>query len=136
MNTIIPDRARNDRDGASLVSVPRSAFRMGSERKVVQALWHVMGWDQRWFDHQVGGKRWIGELHEHEVEISAFWMYEEPVAIGQYHIFMEDTGSEAPVDRDIHRSWNSAWIGGAPIPGGEHLPVSSVSWEDACAYCA
>lgn len=135
MGITLPDRATNDTDGASLVLVPEGTYVMGSERENVQALWHAMGWDRRWFDHQVGGNRWIGELHEHEVEISAFWMYEEPVTIGQYHVYMEDTGKEAPVDRDIHRSWNSAWKDGAPIPGSEGLPVSSVSWEDADAYC-
>ena len=135
MGITLPDRATNDTDGASLVLVPEGTYVMGSEREKVQALWHAMGWDRRWFDHQVGGNRWIGELHEHEVEISAFWMYEEPVTIGQYHVYMEDTGKEAPVDRDIHRSWNSAWKDGAPIPGSEGLPVSSVSWEDADAYC-
>ena len=136
MNVASLGRATNDADGASLVLVPEGRFTMGSDRKAVQALWHEMGWDQRWLDHNVGGKHWIGELHEHEVEISACWMYEEPVTIGQYHAFIEDTGREPPVDQDIHRSWNSAWTEGLPIAGSEPLPVSSVSWEDASAYCA
>ena len=90
---------------------------MGSDRKEVLALWHKMGWDQRWFNAQVGADHWVGELHIHEVEISSFWIYEELVTIGQYYTFMKDTQREAPVDPRVHGPWNSAWKDGIPIPG-------------------
>jgi hypothetical protein len=57
------------------------------------------------------------------------------VTIGQYYRFMQQTGRQAPVDPRAHGRWNSAWDGGAPLPGTDELPVSSVSWEDAQAYC-
>ncbi|GAA2758907.1 formylglycine-generating enzyme family protein [Actinopolymorpha rutila] len=116
--------------------VPAGSFAMGSERSAVLQLWERYGWDHRWFDGQVGGTDWIGELLPHEVELDGFWMYRDPVTIGQFHRFMLATGYPAPVDIDVHGPWNSAWADGAPIPGSENLPVSSVSWDDAAAYCA
>ncbi|WP_337917619.1 formylglycine-generating enzyme family protein [Actinopolymorpha pittospori] len=116
--------------------VPAGSFVMGSDRAAVLQLWERYGWDRRWFDGQVGGTDWIGELFPHEVELDGFWMYRDPVTIGQYHRFMLATGYPAPVDAAVHGPWNSAWADGAPIPGGENLPVSSVSWDDAAAYCA
>jgi|GEM_PF-6406822 len=127
-------RDLNACDNARMILIPEGTFLMGSDRKEVQALWKKMGWDQRWFNSQVEAKHGVGELHVHEVEISSLWIYEEPVTIGQYYTFMQDTKREAPVDPDIHRQWNSAWKDGMPIPGSEGLPVSSVSWEDAVAY--
>ena len=121
-------------DNAKMILVPEGTFLMGSDRKKVLALWHKMGWDQRWFNAQVGADHWVGELHVHEVEISSFWIYVEPVTIGQYYTFMKGTQREAPVDPRVHGPWNSAWKDGVPIPGSEQLPVSSVSWEDAVAY--
>ena len=40
-----------------------------------------------------------------------------------------------PFDPETHGVGNSAWVDGAPRRGTEELPVSSVSWEDAVAYC-
>ena len=134
-NADFPRRV-NATDGAEMVLVPAGSFTMGSDREAVLELWREMGWDQQWFRRLVGGDRWIGELLEHEVEISSFWMYAEPLTIGQYYAYMEATGTNAPYDVEIHGPWNSAWVGGMPIPGSEDLPVSSVSWEDAAAYCA
>lgn len=77
----------------------------------------------------------MGELHPHQVELAAFWMYEQPITISQYHRFMRETGREAPVDPNFHGLWNSAWRDGAPLPGTAELPISSASWQDAVAYC-
>lgn len=88
-----------------------------------------------WFDAQVGGEDWVGELHPHEGGLDGYWMYREPVTIGQYHRFMRESGYPAPVNPAVHGPWNSAWRGGEPLPGTESLPVSSVSWEDGSAYC-
>ena len=122
-------------DAAPLVFVPAGSFVMGSDREAVLSLWRRYAWDPRWFLGQVGGDDWVGELHPHEVELDAFWMYQRPVTIGQYHRFMRETGHSAPVDPHVHGAWNSAWHDGSPLPGTEKLPVSSVSWEDAAAYC-
>jgi len=108
---------------------------MGSDREAVLSLWRRQGWDPRWIEARVGGADWVGELHAHEVELDAFWMHERPVTIAQYHRFMRETGHPAPVDPRVHGPWNSAWLDGAPVPGTGELPVSSVSWEDAVAYC-
>ena len=128
-------RAVNPIDRAALVLVPAGSFVMGSNREAVLGLWRRHGWDPRWFHAQVGGDDWVGELYPHEVELEAFWMYELPVTTAQYHGFMRQTGHPAPVDPHVHGPWNSAWREGAPLPGTEELPVSSVSWEDAAAYC-
>ena len=129
-------RDLNACDAATVVLVPEGTFMMGSEREAVLALWRERDWDQRWFDAQVGADHWVGELHAHEIEVSSFWMYVEPVTIGRYYTFMKGTGREAPIDPRIHGPWNSAWKDGVPVPGSEKLPVSSVSWEDAVAYCS
>lgn len=126
----------NTRDGALLVWVPGGTFTMGSAREDALRLWERYGWDRRWFDAQVGGDDWVGELFPHEVELDGFWMYREPVTIGQYHRFMRETGHAPPADPAVHGPSNSAWRDGEPVSGTESLPVSSVSWKDATAYCA
>src|SRR5262249_39686290 len=93
-------RQPNVVDGPALVLVPKGEFGMGSERAAVLDLWRERGWDQRWFAAHVGGDDWVGELHPHEVELTAFWMYEQPVTIAEYHRFMQETGREA---RRVHK---------------------------------
>lgn len=127
---------RNPVDDAVVVPVPEGSFVMGSERVDLAKLWLDRGWDQRWFDGQVGGNDWIGELLPHQVQLDGFWVYRDPVTVGQYHRFMIDTGYPAPVDPDVHGPHNSVWIDGAPVAGSHDLPVSSVSWDDATAYCS
>lgn len=123
----------NEVDGAKLVWVPAGTFLMGSNPEEVHDLWKANDWDDR-FMAQVGGSDWIGELYPHEVELDGFWMYQDPVTIGQYYHFMQDTGHDAPFDSDVHNGLNSAWCDGHPVSGTESLPVSSVSWDDAVAY--
>jgi formylglycine-generating enzyme required for sulfatase activity len=62
-------------------------------------------------------------------------MYRDPITIEQYFHFMQATGYPAPVDPDSHGEDNSAWLNGCPRPGTWQLTVSSISWEDATAYC-
>ncbi len=125
----------NAQDGAEMILVPDGRFIMGSERHAVENLWAKYDWDKRWFDAQVGTDRWVGELDLHAVEVSGFWMYVEPVTIGRYYRFMQETDREPPVDPTVHGPWNSAWSAGVPIAGSEELPVSSANWHDASAYC-
>ncbi|WP_152361360.1 formylglycine-generating enzyme family protein [Microlunatus speluncae] len=131
-----PSESINPADGAALVHVPGGRFVMGSDRSDVIRLWDRHGWDPRWLDAQVGGDSWIGELLPHQVRIDGFRLYRDPVTIGQFHRFMIESGHPAPVDPGVHGPWNSAWRAGEPLPGTEGLPVSSVSWQDAAAYCA
>lgn len=123
------------KDGAKLLHVPAGVFVMGSERSSVEAMWSRYGWDPRWFTAQVALDRAVGEVHPHEVELDGSWIYESQVTIEQYYRFMLDTGHPAPFDAKTHGPHNSAWNDGRPRSGTEALPVSSVSWEDAVAYC-
>ena len=122
-------------DRAILVWVPAGTFRMGSSEDEMRRLWSTNEWDERWYAAHVGGVDWVGELYPHNVEVDGFWMYQDLVTIGQYFHFMQATGHTEPVDPLVHGEWNSAWQAGKPLPGTELLPVSSVSWEDAVAYC-
>lgn len=90
---------------------------MGSDRESTFRLWHRHGWDQRWFHAQVGGDDWVGELHPHQVELAAFWMYEQPITISQYYRFMRETGGEAPVDPNFHGLWTAPGGMGLHCPG-------------------
>ena len=108
---------------------------MGSAEDDVRQLWAAEGWDDQWRQAQVGGSNWVGELYPHEVALDGFWMYRDLVTIGQYFHFMQAMAYPAPIDPLVHGPWNSAWRDGQPLPGTENLPVSSVSWEDAVAYC-
>ncbi len=126
----------NPRDGANLIYVPAGTFVMGSAEEDVRRLWLVNRWDDYWYQGQVGGADWIGELFPHTVTLDGFWAYQDLITIGQYFRFMRETGHPAPVDPAIHGPRNSAWMDGQPIAGTEALPVSSVSWDDAVAYCA
>jgi len=124
----------NRADGAVLLWIPGGSFVMGSSREETLQLWQSNRWDVYWLD-RLGGDDWIGEFYPHRVELAGFWIYRDPVTIGQYYRFMQATGYPAPVDPSVHGPDNSAWQDRQPLPGTEGLPVSSVSWEDAVAYC-
>src|SRR6266700_611500 len=123
---------QNVKDDAELVWVPGGTFRMGSNREALRHLWQRNGWDA---DRLEKDGRIHSELYPHEVEIAGFWMYRDLVTIEHYFRFMQETGYPAPIDPQIHSEENSAWLDGRPRPGTFPLPVSSLSWEDAVAYC-
>ncbi len=75
-------------DHAELVWVPAGNFRMGSSVADIQRLWMDYHWDIKWWEAQVGGAGWIGELLPHQVSLDGFWMYRDPITIGQYYHFM------------------------------------------------
>lgn len=128
----MPQQPPQLRDNAALVWAPGGIFVMGSVEVEVRRLWMNQGWDDYWWP----SVRDRGELNPHEVDLTGFWLYRDPVTIGQYFCFVQATGYPAPVDLAMHGPDHSAWLDGRPRPGTEMLPVSSVSWEDACAYCA
>jgi len=111
------------------VWVTGGSFRMGSNEEELQALWEKNGWDPYWLAHTVS------ERCPHGVEVDGFWMRKGPITVGEYFAFMKATGQSAPVDPAVHGPTNSVWRDGEPLPGTEGLPVSSVSWHDALAYC-
>src|SRR5438105_216061 len=104
---------------------------MGSDPVIMRRLWQRYAWDESWWKYITE----FGELYPHGVEVDGFWMYRDLITIGQYYQFMLETGHPAPVDPQVHGLDNSAWQNGQPRPGTLELPVSSVSWEDAVAYC-
>jgi formylglycine-generating enzyme required for sulfatase activity len=124
-------------DSAELIWVPAGRFTMGSRREDVLELWRALDWDPYIYGGFVGGDDWIGELWPHEVTLDGFWTYRDVVTIGQYRRFCEATGYRLPIDPELHTARNSAWLGeAAQRPGVDALPVSSLSWDDAAAYCA
>ena len=125
------DYRRPIADGSALIWVPPGEITMGSSREDVADLWEANGWDEHWLQ-DLEAK---GELIPHPVRISGFWLARDVVSVGQYFEFMQATGRPAPTDPTVHGPWKSAWESGAPRSGSEQLPVSSLSWEDAAAYC-
>jgi formylglycine-generating enzyme required for sulfatase activity len=122
---------QNPKDLAELAWVPGGTFVMGSDPGKLYDCWQLNGWDDYWWKHV----ELTGELHPHEVQLAGFWMYRDAITIEQYFRFMEATAYPAPLDPDSHGEENSAWLNGCPRPGTLPLPVSSISWEDAVAYC-
>lgn len=116
-----------------LVYVEGGSFVMGSDEQVVRALWAGLGWDEHWFNGQVGGSGAVIELWPHPVSVKGFWACRSPVTVGQFYEFMKATGHPAPVDKSAHAS-NSVWIGGEPMDDSLDLPAGSLSWTDADAY--
>ncbi len=113
----------NPVDGAVMVWVPgtREAcaggkFRMGSTPQEIDALWVANGWDPRW------KALTVDEQPAHRVELDGFWLYKGEVTVGQYAKFLAATGNGAPMFWDTMQSHPD-------------LPVLTVSWEDAVAYC-
>ena len=123
---------QNTKGSAELVWVPGGTFKMGSDRETLRRLWQQNNWDDHWWQGHV---EQTGVLFPHTVEVTGFWMYHDPVTIEQYYRFMQETGYPAPVDPLVHSEENSAWLDNSPRPGTLSLPVSSLSWEDATAYC-
>ncbi len=123
---------QNVKDGAELVWIPGGTCIVGSDPDEARSLWQRNGWDDYWLEKD---GRVQSELHPHKVEVAGCWMYRDLVTIEQYVRFMQQTGYPAPVDQAVHTEENSAWLDDHPRPGTLLLPVSSLSWEDAVAYC-
>jgi formylglycine-generating enzyme required for sulfatase activity len=96
---------------------PNPASKVGS--KIISPL------DDMTMMYIPAGTFWMGsgngendEVPVHEVYLDSFWMDQHEVTLGQYQVFMEDSGYSAN-----------------PCGSGENYPVACVSWYDAEAYC-
>jgi formylglycine-generating enzyme required for sulfatase activity len=124
----------NPADGAVMVWVPGTAeacpsgkFRVGSTQEEIDKLWAANGWDADWKQYA------SDEQPAHEVELDGFWLYKHEVTVGQYAKFLVATGHEPP------RLWDDL-KGRGDLPRNRlgqqwDLPVVTVSWDDAVAYC-
>ena len=66
------------------------------------------------------------ESPRHVVEVAPFRIGRIPVTNAQYAAFVRETGHRPP----------SSWPDGTVPPGQDDVPVTYVSWHDACAFCA
>jgi formylglycine-generating enzyme required for sulfatase activity len=93
--------AVNERDGAGLVQVAAGAFMRGSDR-------------------------YEDEAPARSITLDAYWIYRQPVTLGQYKAFCAATG------RDFAPAWPQGMQADAKA-AAEELPVSC-SWYEAAAY--
>jgi len=71
----------------------------------------------------MGSNYYKDEKPPHEVYLDGYWLGKTEVTVGQYKVFISDTGHE-PLPASISKS----------SPADDH-PVVYVSWHDADAYC-
>jgi sulfatase modifying factor 1 len=65
------------------------------------------------------------EKPAHHVMISkGFWIGQTPVTVGAYKRFARETGRQMPTPMDFNAYWEK-----------ENMPMISVTWADAQAYC-
>jgi formylglycine-generating enzyme required for sulfatase activity len=90
--------------GAELgfVEIPAGPFLMGSDRAIDLAAY------QR-------------EIPQRPVLLPRYWLSRFPVTVGQFRVFVEQTGC-APKNLDC-------------LEGASNLPVAWVTWQEAQAYC-
>ena len=87
----------NSVDGAVEVLIPAGEFKMGDD-------------DQN-------------DNKPRTVRLAAYWMYEDPVTVGQYRKFCDATKHSMPDGPDFDKNWSEL----------KH-PIVNVSWNDAKAY--
>jgi formylglycine-generating enzyme required for sulfatase activity len=146
-----PAKTITGKDGAPMVLIPAGSFQMGSTKdEVDQAIKDCIG---EWSDRQRTCEyRYKFELPQHKVQMGAFYFDKYEVTTRLFQQFTQQTGYRTTAEREGH-SWalvgKNSWqeVKGAswqrPEAGmhdvfdsnrAEH-PVTSVSWDDAQAYC-
>ena len=82
----------------------------------------------------------LGETPQHTVTLSQpFWMGMHEVTVGQFRVFIEQTGYQTTSEKwiaergrsDVQPIWNDP----VRYPSRDNLPVCAVSWEDAVQFC-
>jgi formylglycine-generating enzyme required for sulfatase activity len=64
------------------------------------------------------------ERPAHQVYLDAFSIDRYEVSVGEYAVFLQETGNQAPSDWKMMNQ-----------PSNKKRPVSNVDWADAAAYC-
>ncbi len=84
----------------------------------------------------------IDRLLAHPVRIDAFYLGTTDVTIGAFQTFIAENPEWSPANRValvqkglVTDAYLSDWKSGAPPAGASSLPVTSVSWHAAEAYC-
>jgi len=84
----------------------------------------------------------IDRLLAHPVHIDSFYLGAEEVTNGEFHSFVAENPDWAPAARAalvqkglVTDTYLADWKTGAPAAGTSNLPVTSVSWNAAAAYC-
>jgi formylglycine-generating enzyme required for sulfatase activity len=84
----------------------------------------------------------IDRLLAHPVHIDSFYLGAEEVTNGEFQSFVAENPEWAPANRAalaqkglVTDTYLSSWTGSAPPAGSLSLPVTSVSWNAAAAYC-
>jgi formylglycine-generating enzyme required for sulfatase activity len=96
----------NPKDGLKYVWIPPGTFQMGCSPG----------------DSECGSD----EKPRHQVTITkGFWLGQTEVTVGAYKRFAAATGRKMPPAPDFNPGWTN-----------EQMPIGSVSWDDAQAYCA
>lgn len=114
-----PHEIMRGRDEKEMVLVPAGAFEMGSTEEEVEAAYQLA----KQFYDDVDRAWYESEKPRHWVWVNAIYMDMQKVTMGEYKVFMRETGH-----RDLPE-----WI--VNYMGSDQYPVIGVSWEDADAYC-
>jgi formylglycine-generating enzyme required for sulfatase activity len=84
----------------------------------------------------------IDRLLAHPVRIQSFYLGTTEVTNAQFEAFIAESPEWSPANRPalvqkglVTEAYLSEWKGGSPAAGTAALPVTSVSWHAAAAYC-
>lgn len=135
--------------GMKLKLIPAGKFMMGSERSAEEEF----AFFRRYGKEIYGGKRMAiddfnSEQPKHEVNITKpFYLSAYETTIGQFRLFLNETGYQTEGERDPTGSKGydrkEGWIRGRQYswrflgyPQTDNHPIADMSWNDAMAFCA
>ncbi|MCC7145191.1 MAG: SUMF1/EgtB/PvdO family nonheme iron enzyme [Phycisphaeraceae bacterium] len=73
----------------------------------------------------------------HSVRLSPFFIGADEVTVGQFGLFVRETGYRTSAEYEADhagKSYAPTWLKG-PFPKGPKDPVRCISWDDAVAFC-
>jgi formylglycine-generating enzyme required for sulfatase activity len=105
----------NPKDGLKYVWIPPGTFTMGCSPGDDNCSYLRVGSYVRVSDEQPAHKVTITE---------GFWMGQTEVTVGAYQRFAAATGRQMPTAPDFNAGW-----------ANQNMPIISVDWNDAQAYC-